>query len=157
MYRFIIDRVMISNGVCQSAAQPISTSSPQGAQTVARGKTLTRHQAVQLLGCEVHWHAAGHLHRRNAWYVVRNKRNSPRTFVRPIPAKMPANRTAAVNFYVCFQCVAKIFSRKPESNQWLKLLLLLVFFPWCPWPAIAYSRNHLNLRSFYPSIAADAS
>jgi hypothetical protein len=26
-----------------------------------------------------------------------------------------------------------------------------------PWPAVAYSRNHLNFRSFYPSIAPDTS
>jgi hypothetical protein len=25
------------------------------------------------------------------------------------------------------------------------------------WPAVAYSHNHLNLSSFYPSIAADTS
>jgi hypothetical protein len=49
---------------------------------------------------------AGHL----LYFLDRNKRNSPQTIVRPIPAKMPANRTAAVNFYVRFQCVAKIFS-----------------------------------------------
>jgi hypothetical protein len=85
------------------------------------------------------------------------ERNSPPTFVRPIPAKMPAKRTAGVNFCLCFQCVAKSFPRNPESNQCLKLLLLLVFLPWCPWPAVAHSRNHLNLRSFYPSIAADTS
>src|SRR5258708_37872605 len=28
---------------------------------------------------------------------------------------------------------------------------------WCPWPAVAYSHNYLNLSSFYPSIAADTS
>jgi hypothetical protein len=36
-------------------------------------------------------------------------------------------------------------------------LLLLMFFTWCPWPAVAYSHKHLNLSSFYPSIAADTS
>jgi hypothetical protein len=74
-----------------------------------------------------------------------------------IPAKIPAKRTAAVGFCLYFQCVATIVPRNPESNQRLKLLLLFIFFLWCPWPAIAYSRNHLNLRSFYPSIAADTS
>jgi len=33
------------------------------------------------------------------------------------------DRTA--NFYMAFQRVVKIFSQNPESNQWLKLLLLL--------------------------------
>jgi hypothetical protein len=41
---------------------------------------------------------------------VRNIEIRLLTFVRPIPAKMPANRTASVNFYRCFQCAAEIFS-----------------------------------------------
>src|ERR1700736_5207023 len=47
---------------------------------------------------------------------------------------MPTKRTAAVNFYMCFQCAAKIFLENLESNQWCKLLLLLTFLSWCPWP-----------------------
>lgn len=38
-----------------------------------------------------------------------------------------------------------------------KLLIILGFYAWCPWPAVAYSHNHLNLWSFYPSIAPDTS
>jgi hypothetical protein len=34
-----------------------------------------------------------------------------------IPTKMPTNRTAAVNFYACFQCATKIFLKNMESNQ----------------------------------------
>ena len=45
------------------ATQPISISSPQGAQIVVRGKTSTRHR---LFSCCVTKHAAGHLHRQNA-------------------------------------------------------------------------------------------
>jgi len=29
------------------------------------------------------------------------------------------------------------FPENLESNQWCMLLLLLMFFPWCPWPTIA--------------------
>jgi hypothetical protein len=29
------------------------------------------------------------------------------------------------------------FPEKPESNQYHKSLLLLMFFAWCPWPTIA--------------------
>jgi hypothetical protein len=61
-------------------------------------------------------------------------RNSPRTFGSAIPTKMPTKQTAGVDFCLCFQCIAKIFARNPESNQWLKLLLSLSFLPWCPWP-----------------------
>jgi hypothetical protein len=33
-----------------------------------------------------------------------------------------------------FSMHRQIFPRNPESNQCLKILLLLVFFTWCPWP-----------------------
>jgi hypothetical protein len=56
-----------------------------------------------------------------------------------------------------FKCAAQILLKNQESNQGYKLLLLLMFYAWCPWPAVAYSHNHLNLSSFYPSIAADTS
>ena len=53
-----------------------------------------------------------------------------------IPAKIPAKRTAAVgasaNFTNVFKCVARIPRKNPESNQWLKLLLLLMFFRGAP-------------------------
>jgi hypothetical protein len=42
-----------------------------------------------------------------------------------IPAKIPAKRAAAVGFCLYFQYVVTIMRRNPESNQWLKLLLLL--------------------------------
>jgi len=71
-----------------------------------------------------------------------------------IPAKIPATWTAAVSFCLNFQFVATAFRENPESNQRLKLLLSLVFFTWRPWPAVAYSHNHLN---FYPQMAADTS
>src|SRR5262249_7257832 len=59
-------------------------------------------------------------------------RNSRGTFGFPIPTKMPTKRTAGVNFYLWLQCIARIFLRNPESNQYFKLLLLFWFFPWCP-------------------------
>jgi hypothetical protein len=37
----------------------------------------------------------------------------------------------------------EVFSRNPESNQWFKLLLLLVFSFWCPWP----ESNQHSLRN----------
>jgi hypothetical protein len=54
-----------------------------------------------------------------------------------IPAKIPAKRMAAVGLCLYFQYVATIFRRNSESNQRLKPLLLLQFFPWCPWPTTA--------------------
>jgi hypothetical protein len=44
MYRFIIEPVMISNGVLPMGSTADFGIVPQGAQTLARGKTFTRHQ-----------------------------------------------------------------------------------------------------------------
>jgi hypothetical protein len=67
------------------------------------------------------------------------------------------HRALPRTFTYVFKCAAQILLKNQESNQLCKLLLLLSFYTWCPWPAVAYFRNHLNLRSFYPSIAADTS
>jgi len=61
VYRFIIEPVMISNGVLQSAAQPISTSSPQGAQLLLAEKNFDKASSCSVVGCEVHWHGSGYL------------------------------------------------------------------------------------------------
>jgi hypothetical protein len=34
-------------------------------------------------------------------------------------------------------CIFKVLRKNQESHQSHKLLLLLVFYSWCPWPAIA--------------------
>ncbi|MCA6111159.1 hypothetical protein [Bradyrhizobium cenepequi] len=89
--------------------------------------------------------------------LVRNRRNSPRTFGSPDTSKNASKPDGRGEFLRVFSMRREDFLAKTGIDQWLKLLLLFVFFPWCPWPAVAYSRNHLNLRSFYPSIAADTS
>ncbi len=46
-------------------------------------------EAVQLLGCEVHWHAAGHLHRRNAQLSGRQRAIKSRISSRLFPHCTP--------------------------------------------------------------------
>lgn len=41
-----------------------------------------------------------------------------------------------ISTYV-FKCAAQILLKNKESNQRFKLLLLLMFYTWCPWPIIA--------------------
>jgi hypothetical protein len=60
--------------------------------------------------------------------LVRNIEIRRGAFGLAIPAKIPAKPTAAVGVCLYFQCVATIVPRNQESNQWLKLLLLLYFF-----------------------------
>jgi hypothetical protein len=43
-------------------------------------------------------------------YALRNRGKFAVNVCSPDTSKNASNRTAAVNFYVCFQCVAKIFS-----------------------------------------------
>ena len=40
-------------------------------------------------------------------------------------------------FTYVFKCVVQILLKNEESNQGYKLLLLLMFYTWCPWPIIA--------------------
>jgi hypothetical protein len=56
----------------------------------------------------------------------------------------------------------RVFSMRREnipenqkSNQCFKLLLLLMFSIWGPWPIAAYYHNHLNVKIFLSSIVAD--
>lgn len=54
-----------------------------------------------------------------------------------------------------FKCAAQILLKNQESNQGYKLLLLLMFYAWCPWPILDHCHNHLNINQFSSSIAAD--
>ena len=56
---------------------------------------------------------AGHL--LNSF--VRNSESRRERLFSQIPTKMPTNRTAAVNFYACFQRATKMFLENMESNQ----------------------------------------
>jgi len=47
------------------------------------------------------------------------------------------------------------FPENRESNQYTKLLLLFVFSVWCPWPILDHYHNHLKVKQFSSSIAAD--
>jgi hypothetical protein len=78
--------------------------------------------------------------------IVRNIEIRRGSFGLVIPAKIPAKRMPAAGFCFHFQCAATIVARNPESNQLLKLLLLLYFFPWCPWPITAQYHNYMNLK-----------
>jgi hypothetical protein len=51
-----------------------------------------------------------------------------------------------MNLCMCLQCATEIFLKNQESNSSNKLLYLLEFLGWCPWPAskttIKQLRNH---------------
>ena len=65
VYRFIIEAVMISNGVL-----PVGSTADFDIVTASRANCCSRRNFDKASSCsvvgEVHWHAAGHLHRRNA-------------------------------------------------------------------------------------------
>jgi len=65
---------------------------------------------------------------------------------------MPTKRTAGTNFYASFPTHRENSPENLESNQWYKLLLLLMFSAWCPWPITDWPFNHLNVKQFSSSI-----
>src|SRR3981189_3116569 len=60
-----------------------------------------------------------------------------------MPTKIPTNWTARANFLSVFSTRLENFPKKMESDQWFKLLFLLVFSSWCPWP----ESNQHSLRN----------
>ena len=74
--------------------------------------------------------------------VDRNSEIRRGAFGLAIP-KIPAKWTAAVGLCLDFQCLATVFRGNSESNWRLMFLLLLRFFPWCPWP----ESNQHSLRN----------
>ena len=75
--------------------------------------------------------------RRSEW------RNSPRSFNFPMPTKIPTNWTAGADFLPVFSTSLENAPQNTESNQWFKLLFLLMFSDWCPWP----ESNQHSLRN----------
>jgi hypothetical protein len=59
--------------------------------------------------------------------VVRNSGIRRDRFNFSMPTKMPTNWTAAANFLPVFSTKFENFPNNMESNQWLKLLVLLMF------------------------------
>jgi hypothetical protein len=59
--------------------------------------------------------------------VVRNSEIRRDRFNFPMPTKMPTNWTDGANFLPVFSTRLENFPKNMESNQWLKLLFLLVF------------------------------
>jgi hypothetical protein len=47
--------------------------------------------------------------------LVRNSENSPRTFVPPIPTKMPTKRTAVLQIPICCRELLRVFSMRREN------------------------------------------
>ena len=66
--------------------------------------------------------------------IVRNSEIRRDRFNFPMPTKMPTNWTDGDNFLPVFSTRLESFRKNMESNQWFKLLFLLVFSAWCPWP-----------------------
>lgn len=67
---------------------------------------------------------------RSAQFPRSEYRNSPRTF------GLQCQQSGRLQWaFACiFKRVATIVPRNPESNQRPNLLLLCMFFTWCPWP-----------------------
>jgi hypothetical protein len=60
-----------------------------------------------------------------------------------MPTKMPTDWTDGANFLQVFSTRLENFPKNMESNQLFKLLFLLVFSSWCPWP----ESNQHSLRN----------
>lgn len=67
---------------------------------------------------------------RSAQFPRSEYRNSPRTF----GLQYQQSGRLQWAFACIFKRVATIVPRNPKSNQRPNLLLLCMFFPWCPWP-----------------------
>jgi len=75
------------------------------------------------------------------------------------------HRALPRTFTYVFKCAAQILLKNQESNQLCKLLLLLSFYTWCPWPASKKTTKQLinqNIvasknRRYHPTYQVDVS
>jgi hypothetical protein len=67
---------------------------------------------------------------------IRRQRLSPR-YQQKYQQNDRLQRVLPRTFTNVFKCAARTLLKNQESNQGCKLLLLLMFYTWCPWPTIA--------------------